>query len=94
MLTEFPKLTLSQRGEADQRCRLLARRGRTAFFGFEPGKAILKVAENHIARNNTASGEVSVALGKRLKPLGGSYGRGRSSSINRMIGSPSSAFQP
>jgi hypothetical protein len=47
-------------------------------LSFEPGKAILEVAQDHIARNNPAGGDVGVALGQDFKPTGWRYGRGRS----------------
>jgi hypothetical protein len=63
------------------------RTDRPRYSGSVPGSC------TPITRNNTAGGEVGVALGEDLKPTGGGCGRGRGVTHDRIIAKCGSKFQ-
>jgi hypothetical protein len=68
-------------------------RGPGGGFGFESGKALLEVAQDHVAGHNATSRQISVALGKGFKPSGGCDVRGRSVVHKEIVSRPGPAFQ-
>lgn len=55
-------------------------RGPGGGFSFEPGKALLEVAQDHVAGHDAASRQISVAIGKASShPAGATSGVGASS---------------